>query len=159
MNINDLYKGEEVNGETTFYVDEQCTMPYTGHVEYYFNGKLSWECDIVDGLQNGIEKEYYDDTGELEHIGEVKDNMGYGLFVEYYKNGKIRSISLVFDTVNFDSYSYDENGFLEEVYIMNDSNSFGIDYFSIKDKILEIRSKYDLEKLNEDVLSKKKIFL
>lgn len=159
MNIDDLYEGEEINGEATFYVDKNHTIPYTGHIEYYFNGKLSWECDIVDGLQNGIEKEYYDNTGELERIGEVKDNMGYGLSVEYYKSGKIRSISLLYDTVNFDSYSYDEEGMLEEIYIMNEDNSFGISYSSIKSKILELRKKYDLEKLNKEVLSNKNILL
>lgn len=139
MNFDDLYEGEVVNGEATFYVDENRTIPYTGHVEYYFKGKLSWECDIVDGLQNGIEKEYYDATGELERIGEVKDNMGYGLSVEYYKSGKIRSISLVYHTVNFDSYSYDENGVLEEIYTINENDSFGISYSSIKYKISELR--------------------
>lgn len=159
MNIENLYEGEEVNGETSFYIDENCTMPYTGHIEYYFKDKLSWECDIVDGLQNGIEKEYYDNTGELERVSEVKDNMGYGLSIEYYKSGKIRSISLVFHTVNFDSYSYDENGILEKVYVMNEDNSFGINYFAIKDKILELREKYNLDKLNKEVLNNKNIIL
>lgn len=159
MNIENLYEGEEVNGEVTFYIDENHTIPYTGHIEYYFKGKLSWECDIVDGLQNGIEKEYYDITGELERVGEVKDNIGYGLSIEYYKNGKIRSISLVFHTVNFDSYSYDEKGMLKEVYIMNEDNSFGINYSAIKDKIFELREKYNLDKLNKEVLNNKNIIL
>lgn len=155
MNIENLYEGEEVNGEATFYVDKNCTVPYTGHIEYYFNNKLSWECDIVNGLMNGIEKEYYDNTGELERIGQVKNNMGYGLCVEYYKNGKVSSISLVYNTVNFDSYSYDEQGVLQEIYIMNENNSFGISYSLIKDKIFELREKYSLEKLNEEILNNK----
>lgn len=86
MNCENLYEGEEINGETTLYIDKKCTIPYTGHVEYYFKGKISWECDIVKGLQQGIEKIYCDDTGKLERVSEVKQNRGNGLSIEYYKN-------------------------------------------------------------------------
>ena len=60
MNCEDLYEGEDINGESTFYVDKNCTIQYTGHVKDYFRSNLSWECDIVEGLQDGIEKQYYE---------------------------------------------------------------------------------------------------
>lgn len=152
MKFEDLYEGEEVNGTTKLYVDESCIVPYTGHVEEYFDGKLSWECDIVDGLQDGIEKIYYDFTGELERINEVHNNMGYGLCIEYYKSGKISSISILVHNLNVDSYSYNENGKLEKVRIMNENNAVGINYSFIKDKMQILRKRYSLEKLNEEIL-------
>lgn len=152
MNSKDLFEGEELHGEPVLYVDENCTIPYTGHIEEYFNGKISWECDIVNGLQNGIEKTYYDNTGELERVNEIKDNMGSGLCVEYYKNGKISSISILIGNVNVDYYSYNEEGKLRKVYVMDDKNEIGIDWISIKDKIPAYRKKYNLEKINEKIL-------
>ena len=35
MNCEDLYEGEDINGESTFYVDKNCTIQYTGHVKDY----------------------------------------------------------------------------------------------------------------------------
>lgn len=95
MKFEDLYEGEEVNGTAKLYIDKNCTIPYTGNIEEYFSGKLSWECDIADGLQDGIERLYYDFTGELERINEVHNNMGCGLCIEYYKSGKISSMRLM----------------------------------------------------------------
>lgn len=103
-------------------------------------------------MQNGIEKLYYDNTGELERVNEVKDNMGAGLCVEYYKNSKISSISIRIDNLNVDAYRYNEEGKLEKVFIMDEDNAIGIDYVSIKDKIPAYRQKYNLEKMNEEIL-------
>ncbi len=50
MNCNDLYEGKYKNGNPTYYVDKGCTIPFTGHLEEYFKGKLSRECDIVNGI-------------------------------------------------------------------------------------------------------------
>ena len=152
MNYKDLYETDfEINGDTVFYEDEECTIPFTGHVEEYWNGKLSWECDIVNGLREGIEKTYYDNTGELEIVNEVKNNNGYGLAVEYYKSGRIKSISFLVDTVNADGYIYDETGNILIHEIMNEENSFGIAFCHIKEKLDELRRAYDLEKINEDI--------
>ena len=154
MNYNDLYTKEDVKvyDGYIFYLDENCAMPYTGHVEDYFKGKLSWECDIVDGVKNGIEKTYYGFTGELECINEVKENMGNGLAMEFYKSGKVMSISTTIDNLIIDSYSYSEEGELEEISIWGKDNSIGINYSRVKEKIPELRKRYDLEKLNEEIL-------
>ena len=154
MNYNDLYTKEDVKvyDGYIFYLDENCTIPYTGHVEDYFKGKLSWECDIVDGVRNGIEKTYYGFTGELECINEVKDNMGNGLAMEFYKNGKVMSISTTIDNLIIDSYSYSEDGKLAKVDIWGMENSIGINYSRVKEKIPVLRKRYDLEKLNEEIL-------
>ncbi|MCR4802099.1 MAG: hypothetical protein K5895_03735, partial [Lachnospiraceae bacterium] len=75
-------------------------------------------------------------------------NMGNGLAIEYYKNGKIKSISIIVNNLNTDSYSYNEKGELENVNIMNRNNTFGLNYSLIKDKLMVLRQKYNLEKLN-----------
>ena len=157
MNLKDLYEGEEINGASAIYMDENCTVPYTGHVEDYFQGKISWECDIVNGLKEGIEKNYYDFTGELESVNEMKDNSGNGLSVEYYKNGKIKSISTVINDLNIDSYLYDEDGNLVQVSLMKENGSIGINYAYIKDKLPDLREKYDLEKMNREILESGKL--
>lgn len=155
MNWKDLYESGEVNGNTVFYVDENCTMLFTGKVEDYFNGKLSWECDIVNGLREGVEKEYYDNTGELSAVTEMKNNRAYGLHIEYYKSGKISSISTIIGEVFIDIYSYDEDGKLKRVTNISRENAIGINYKAIEDKIPALREEYDLEKISEEILSGK----
>lgn len=151
MNWKDLYEAGEVNGDTVFYVDESCTVPFTGHVEEYFKDKLSWECDIVNGLREGISKEYYDFTGELSVVTEMKNNQAYGLCIGYYKNGRIRSISTIIGEVIIDTCLYDEAGKLKSKQIMRRENAIGINYTILEKKIAALRAVYDLDKINEGV--------
>ncbi len=97
MNCNDLYEGKYKNGNPTYYVDKGCTIPFTGHLEEYFKGKLSRECDIVNGIMEGIEKIYYDFEGCLEMYHEVNENRNNGLSIEYYRNGQIMNIATAID--------------------------------------------------------------
>ena len=78
--------------------------------------------------------------------------MGNGLAMEFYKSGKVMSISTTIDNLIIDSYSYSEEGELEEVSIWGKDNSIGINYSRVKEKIPELRKRYDLEKLNEEIL-------
>lgn len=149
MVYEELYEGEEVNGEPLIYIDENCTKLFSGHVESYFQKRLSWECDIVDGLKNGIEKFYYDYTGELESVHEVKCNVSNGLSIEYYKTGTIRCIAIMVDNLCIDFYSYHENGEQDEVWFMDEKE---LHYPLVKNKIPTFREKYDIKKLNEEIL-------
>ena len=79
MNCNDLYEGKYKKGNPTYYVDKSCTISFTGHLKEYFKGKLSRECDIVNGIMEGIEKIYYDFEGCLEMYREVNENRNNGL--------------------------------------------------------------------------------
>lgn len=153
MNEKNLYQKGEVNGDTVYYIDEECRMPFTGHVEYYFKDKLSWECDIVNGLREGLEKGYYDFTGELERIGEIQNNRAYGLSIEFYKSGRVRAIYTIIAEVIIDIYNYNEDGELESKEIMSKENAMGINYRAIEDRIPALRELYDLEQINEDIKS------
>ena len=39
MNENDLFFLDDINGNPRFYVDEECSQPYTGFTEDYLNQK------------------------------------------------------------------------------------------------------------------------
>lgn len=178
MNEMDLFEGKFVNGNPTYYVDKSCTIPFTGHLEEYFEGKLSRECDIVNGVMEGIEKIYYDFDGCLELYREVSENRNNGLSIEYYKSGQIMVITTAIDEYYIiDYYSYTEEGEQREIWILEENNQwqhhcyhYGKDgkveeswrraddglvpmnYAKNKDKILEIRKRCQLEKMNKEIL-------
>lgn len=149
MNCEDLYEKCDINGESVYFTDQECKMLYTGHVEYYFNGILCWEADIVNGIMEGLEKVYNNETGELESVNEKKYNMSNGLSIEYYKNGKIKSISTNINNCLIDFYDYDENGNISATSFLDEKD---IHYCLVKNKIPELREKYNLEKLNKEIL-------
>lgn len=153
MNWQNLYEYGDVNGDSVFYTDKDHTIPFTGKMEYYFQGKLSEECDIVNGLREGWKREYYDLTGELMSATEMKNNRAYGLHVEYYKSGKISSVSTIIKEVFIDSYDYDENGNLVSKSVLSKENAIGINYKYLEDKIPALRALYDLEKISADMIS------
>jgi antitoxin component YwqK of YwqJK toxin-antitoxin module len=115
MNTINLYEKEDYDIYSIYYTDQECTQPYTGHVEEYWNDILSWEADIVDGYGEGIRKEY-DENGKLKIIMEEEKNKVNGLEFEYYNSGKILSASLWIDNIVIESYIYDETGSLVEIY-------------------------------------------
>lgn len=149
MNMMDLWFGHDANNEATYFWDKELKRPYTGHVEDYFHGVLNNEFDVKNGYKNGIEKVYYDYTGELEAIQEVKDNLVDGLSIEYYKSGKIQSIEITIDNLGIDSYVYDEDGNVVEKKKAEEDN---IHYLCVRKRILQYREKYDLDKMNEEIL-------
>lgn len=153
MNTKNLYEKEDYDIYSIYYTDEECTKPYTGHVEEYWRGKLSWEADIVNGFMQGVTKEYNDRSGILETAMEMKQNKVNGLEFGYYENGKIASISIWVENVEIDYCHYDEAGRLTEQFILPEPyDILGINMLGIRDKILEVRKKYNLEKLNEEIL-------
>lgn len=149
MNCENLYEKCDINDESVYFVDQECKIPYIGHVEYYFNGILCWEADIVNGIMEGLEKVYNNETGELESVNEKKYNMSNGLSIEYYENGKIKSISTNIDNCLIDFYDYDENGNISSTSFLDEKD---IHYCLVKNKIPELREKYNLEKLNKEIL-------
>ena len=50
MNTKNLYEKDDYDIYSIYYTDKECTQPYTGHVEEYWNGRLSWEEDVVNGF-------------------------------------------------------------------------------------------------------------
>lgn len=66
------------SGADVFYIDEEMKQPFTGIVQDYFNGKLSCEFDVENGLKKGKERQYYD-TGEVLLESDVKNNLVDGI--------------------------------------------------------------------------------
>lgn len=153
MNWQDLYEYGEVNGDRVFYTDKEHTTPFTGKMEYYFQEKLSEECDIVNGLREGWRREYYDGTGLLMSETQMKNNRAYGLHIEYYESGKVSSVSTIIGEVFIDSYDYDEYGNLVSKSVLSKENAIGINYKYLEDKIPDLRALYDLEKISAEIIA------
>lgn len=142
MNINDLYTDTDVNtGENIYYWDSSLEKPYNGVVVDHFKGVLSWEFEVKDGFKTGIERKYYD-TGELREENMTDHNTIDGIATEFYKNGNIKSISIVIRNVFIDTISYDELGNKVGKTSIAESD---ISYSLIKDKIDEYREKYHID--------------
>lgn len=91
MNVNELWFKYDDNRNPIYYIDEECKHLYTGHVEEYYNdGTRDWEADVVDGIVDGIYKEYTEDEDNvLEVIEYEKYSLSNGLSFEFHKNGNI----------------------------------------------------------------------
>lgn len=149
MNEKDLFKDNYYgNGNPTYYLDEKCTIPYTGHVEVIYKGILEEEFDVVDGLRNGIEKEYED--GILTFACETKKNRDSGFEVQYYPNGAFKAISICYEDCLLVGYFYSENGKMVEKSEVPErfKNILEIN----PDGILNLVTIADLEKMNEEIL-------
>lgn len=142
VTYNELFTDTDVNtGEDIFYVDSSLEKPYSGIVVDYFKGLLSWEFEVQDGFRTGIERKYYD-TGELMEENDTNHNTIDGVAKEFYKNGNIKSISIVIRNVFIDTIFYDESGNKINKTSINESNS---SYFLVEKKIDEYRKIYKIE--------------
>lgn len=142
VTYNELFTDTDVNtGEDIFYVDSSLEKPYSGIVVDYFKGLLSWEFEVKDGFRTGIERKYYD-TGELMEENDTNHNTIDGVAKEFYKNGNIKSISIVIRNVFIDTIFYDESGNKINKTSINESNS---SYFLVEKKIDEYRKIYKIE--------------
>ena len=142
MHYDELYTDTDVNtGEDIFFSDTSLEQPYTGNVVDYYKGMLSWEFEALDGFRTGIERKYYD-TGELMEENETEHNTINGLAKEFYKNGNLKSISIVIRNIFIDSIFYDEEGNTVNIKHMNDSD---MSYFLVKDKVTFYREKYKID--------------
>jgi len=141
--LYDLFTETDINtGENIYYTDSSLEKPYFGIVVDYFKGVLNWEFEVKDGFRTGMERKYYD-TGELMEENDTDHNTIDGVSKEFYKNGNIKSISIVIRNVFIDSISYDESGNKINETFMNESKH---SYFLLERKIDEYRKKYKIEK-------------
>lgn len=158
MHEDKLFFKDDINGNAIFYLDENCTEPYTGKLEEYFQGFLNVESDIVDGFKNGISKEYYKFGSELKSISQMRYNLNTGLMIEFYKDGSISGISLSVNEYALEYVYYDENGNIEyEKYREKTFETFKVRK-EIKGIVQELLEKYDLRKINEEIMREGKNF-
>lgn len=62
---------------------------FTGQIKDTLNGKAV-EYEVVNGKKNGLFKIYYS-NGQLQMVGEVKDNSNNGKWTYYYQDGQVES--------------------------------------------------------------------
>ena len=78
--------------------------------EYYENGNLSGEGQVIDGLREGNWKAYYD-TGEMQAEVNFIKGVINGKVIKYYKNGQIQSEGkVIYGSNEGETISYYENG-------------------------------------------------
>lgn len=63
--------------------------PYTGVVEDTIEGKMI-EYEVVDGKKSGEFKTHFK-NGNLEMIGQIKENLNQGKWTYYYQTGQVES--------------------------------------------------------------------
>ncbi|MEK3788635.1 hypothetical protein [Paenibacillus sp. FSL K6-1230] len=142
VNFSDLFTEDDIHtGEYIFFHDENKTVPFNGTVVDYHNGVLVWEFEVEDGFKTGIERVYYP-TGELQEFNETDHNTINGIAKEFYKNGQLRSQSVVIRNVYISTVNYNEAGDIAETWEISEENT---GYNVVRDRIPEYRSRYKLE--------------
>jgi antitoxin component YwqK of YwqJK toxin-antitoxin module len=66
-------------------------------LDYYENGRLNDSINVVNGLQDGITKHYYENSGMLKSFESWKKGVRDGFEIGYFENGKM---SYSFNYVN-----------------------------------------------------------
>ncbi|MGN6713338.1 hypothetical protein [Anaerocolumna jejuensis] len=141
VNYDELFTDTDVNtGEDIFFIDSSLKKPYNGVVFDYFKGILSWEFEVKDGFKTGIERKYYD-TGELMEENETDHNTVNGVAKEFYRNGNIKTISVVIHNVFIDSIFYNESGNMIRKTSISESDS---SYWLVENKMEKYREKYKI---------------
>lgn len=142
MTYSDLYIEDDMHtGEHIFYIDMNKTLPFNGVIVDYNKGVLVWEFEVQDGFKTGIERVYYP-TGELRELNETDHNTTNGIAKEFYKNGQLKSQSIVIRNVHIVSLIYDETGNIVETWEISEEDP---DYTVVRDKIPEYKSRYKLK--------------
>lgn len=152
MNEIELYNTYDINGNPVYYLDKDCTEEYTGHIEEYDQGVICREFDVVNGYLDGICIEYFFKTSKIESITQMKFNMQNGLYIDFYKNGKVQSIAIAVDNDYVDYIIYDDQGNIQHNSFENEENRGAFIMEQQELCIQELRKKYDLMKIHEEIV-------
>jgi len=112
---------------TFFYKEKK----FTGKIYDTWGDEVSWIFDVENGLQNGIEKTYYEGTNVLEQIAEYKDNMQFGISKEFDETGELLSVSIVWNN------SYLKTIFVNSSKVLKTDNFYDLDQKKYPEKILQ----------------------
>ena len=94
--------------------------------EFYENGQIKLDSNIINGQPHGENKEYYE-NGELMMEGSFKEGKNEGLWKGYYENGKKKIEEEYKDGINHGIYKkYYENGKLYQETTFNDGENDGL---------------------------------
>ena len=152
MNTDKLFCDYDRNGEPIYYYDEELKDVFSGHIEDYDRGFKCMEADVVDGYIDGICKVYYFKSDKLEYISWMKHNLQNGLYMDFYENGQVQYVCLVRNNWYYDEHRYDNEGKLIEKTIWSEKTTSFADPVVDPKLIEELRKKYDLDKINEEIL-------
>lgn len=153
MDTANLFYRYDENGEAIYYTDENCFNAFTGLIE-----ESDIEAEVVYGVRKGVYKVFYQKPDRLAQIAFCEDNMITGLNIELFENGIIESVSLVINNFFFDIYEYDENGTFKSKTIWPNERKFPLITERDLKLIKEFREKYNLEKMNEEIINEGKTF-
>lgn len=151
MDQKKLYKKYDNNDEYIYFNDKTCSKPFNGHIEDYDNGVLWREADVVDGYMNGIYKEYYENSTQLELITYKKNNLQMGLYMDFYLNGCVQNLCIVYCNDYYDTYSFDENGKLLEKEIWPKIKYYKYMPSPNEEELTNFRNNFNLEKISEEI--------
>lgn len=98
---------------------EDSIPPSTTHVEYYENGEIKLEAEILDGLFNGSFREY-NSNGSLSKTGNMVKGRKNGIWRTFDQSGSLESAELY----NLDEllFELDPNDFLFESVLFDGQN-------------------------------------
>jgi antitoxin component YwqK of YwqJK toxin-antitoxin module len=100
-----------IDQNTTIYY--QNGKPYTGLVYEELQGRIDLEYEVVNGVKQGVEIEYYP-NGRVQSISHYVNNVLNGLLVNYYESGIIEEKAMFEKGVCIHSTAYDEAGQITE---------------------------------------------
>jgi antitoxin component YwqK of YwqJK toxin-antitoxin module len=63
--------------------------PYTGEINDTLGGKI-FKYSVIEGKKSGEFKTYFK-SGQLEMIGQIKENLNQGKWTYYYQSGQVES--------------------------------------------------------------------
>jgi antitoxin component YwqK of YwqJK toxin-antitoxin module len=95
VNFNDIENRNPTNDGTwgTFYYNNK---KFTGVIYDLWMDKVNWIFEVKNGLQDGVEKTFYDGTNILQQIVEYNDNLQNGISKEFNEKGELTSVSVMF---------------------------------------------------------------
>ena len=95
--------------------------PYTGIVYEDFQGRIDLEYEVVGGIKQGTETEYYP-NGKIQSISRYAGNVLDGPLTNYYESGAIEERVVFEKDVCIHSVSYDEAGRVTEEHSISEDS-------------------------------------
>jgi len=96
--------------------------PYTGTVYEEFQGRIDLEYEVVNGIKQGLEKEYYPD-GTIQSISQYVGNVLDGPLINYYESGAVEEKAMFEKGVCIQSTSYDQLGRVTEEHTISEQST------------------------------------
>ena len=116
-------------------------------VEYYANGQIKLEVELIKGQRNGIMYEYFGD-GKIKSKGNWKDGIPHGETIHYFQSGSMKSVSnWIFGKQEGITKKFYENGELKSIGYYKNGNAVNIDHFDNQSRLFERQAFDSLDRL------------